>query len=215
MPPTPRRRAAWTFCGDLVRREAIRADAGPDRVAAGNLAGRGDLRRERRRVCRVGHRADHVDQVPASSQVGQSCSRDAADWSASGPTAALTTVAGRGRPTAALRSAIRRGEPRGAKRPPPLGKRLRVDQRLGGEARVVAARVGRRQIARDVGAKRRERLAAVVEVVGRVADVVEVHAVDRVAADDVAHDGRPCSRPPRRESATRRALRFPSAGSRT
>ena len=51
----------------------------------------------------------------------------------------------------------------------------------------VAAR-GRRRCGADVCAKRPDRAAAVVEAFGRVAHVVEVHAVDGVARTRFAHD---------------------------
>ena len=74
--------------------------------------------------------------------------------------------------------------------------RQRVGKRLGPGGRVPApaSRSFGRPAAgsrpsQDVGPERLERGATVVELVVRIPDVVEVHAVDRVAGRHVGHDG--------------------------
>ena len=108
----------------------------------------------------------------------------------SGATAALTSARGRidltvsrSSATSAVRRAIRNARQRS-------GNASRVDERLGGRARVVPEQLGRRQVGKHTAAKRRQRVPAVVELVVGIAHVVEVHAVHGVSLHDVANDGR-------------------------
>src|SRR3954454_14608292 len=48
---------------DLIRREPVRTDAGPQGVRSRDLFRRGNLCREHAGVRRVCHRSDHIDQA--------------------------------------------------------------------------------------------------------------------------------------------------------
>ena len=147
---------------------------------------RGDLLGEPRRLRRVGHRADRVDEARLS-QPRQSCSRSSNASCASGDDRDVTSASGRAACTACAHAVHERRQSR-ATGTPPLGGERDPDRRRDRPLRCASsvARESRRQPRTDGGAELGDREAAVVELLARIARVVEVDAVDRVAARDVA-----------------------------
>ena len=190
MPPAPRRRAACTFSTIWRRRQPVRPDARPDGMRARCRADRSNLRRELRRVGRIRHRADDVDEILIDPRL---------------PVLEMTRggvggirLHGRaqhgGGPHCLHGFADpfdQRGEAAGPKCAPALGKGQRVDERFSPQAPIVRRSYfadRQREIADDVLPEYEQRLPAVVEVVVRVAHVVEMNAVNAVALRDVPDD---------------------------
>ena len=137
----------------------------------------------------VRHRARDIDQVPGQPErpvlepPGRGIGRVGGDRG-------TDERARPGRLDGGAQRGHERREMPGPERTPSIGEGPRVQERFGLGPRLVAAPFGLREIRRHRPAERLQRLAAVVEFVGRIAQVVEMHAVQRIALHDVADDRR-------------------------
>ena len=206
MPLAPRRRAVLMLSTVSRRRQPVGADARPDRLRAGHLPHRRDLRRERRGVRRIGHRADDVEPAvldphrPVLEPVRRGLERLGIHGRAE---QRLRTLRLHDRADAQQQ----RVEPRAAEPRPSFGVRVGCRQQCRHARRIESQALGRRHRRIEILPEGQQRRATVVEERSGIADVIQVDAIHRVAAHQIVHHAPPRDRRRRDESATGTALR--------